>query len=268
MSKAFRLIASTGIHKGDREYQQDQVALMSHPRYNGCVLGIVADGMGGRSGGRKASDQVMLTAKQLFERFAPDSDDPVSVLKHIVTEAHIVIRLTAIAAEQEPHSTVAAFLITPRGDCHWVHAGDSRIYHVQNGQLLHRSSDHSYVQTLVDRGELTEAEANIHPHSNILVGCLGTENDPPATTHTISQLKPGDVILACSDGVWHYFAPTELASVVNSLTPREATEFLIEKARARARGTGDNLSLVIVRIEALETEKKIPTLTQLVASNG
>ena len=68
MTKAFRLIASTGIHKGDREYQQDQVALISHERHNGCVLGVVADGMGGRSGGRKASDQVMMTARQLFER--------------------------------------------------------------------------------------------------------------------------------------------------------------------------------------------------------
>lgn len=75
MTKAFRLIASTGIHKGDREYQQDQVTLISHPRHNGCVLGVIADGMGGRSGGRKASDQVMMTARQLFERYSPDTDD-------------------------------------------------------------------------------------------------------------------------------------------------------------------------------------------------
>jgi serine/threonine protein phosphatase PrpC len=256
MSKAIRLSASTGIHKGDREYQQDQVALLSHPRYNGCVLAVLADGMGGRSGGRKASDQVMLTAKQLFERYSPETDDPVAMLKSLVQEAHIVIRLTAITSEQEPHSTIAAFLINPRGDCHWVHAGDSRIYHFQNGRMMHRTSDHSYVQALVDRGEITEAEANTHPHSNILVGCLGTESDPPITTHMVHQLHPGDVLLSCSDGVWHYFSPTELGSVVESLTPREATEFLIEKARIRARGTGDNLSLVIVKIEALVEEKK------------
>ena len=68
MSKGYRLTASTGIHKGDRDYQQDRVALLNHARSNGCVLGIVADGMGGRSGGRKASDQVILTSRQLFER--------------------------------------------------------------------------------------------------------------------------------------------------------------------------------------------------------
>ena len=113
MTKAFRLIASTGIHKGDREYQQDQVALLSHPRYNGCVLAVLADGMGGRSGGRKASDQVMLTARQLFERYSPETDDPVTMLKALVQEAHIVIRLTAITSEQEPHSTITAFLINP-----------------------------------------------------------------------------------------------------------------------------------------------------------
>ena len=86
MSKGYRLTASTGIHKGDREYQQDQVALISHPRATGCVLGIVADGMGGRSGGRKASDQVMMTAKQLFERYSPDHDDAPSLLKQMVEE--------------------------------------------------------------------------------------------------------------------------------------------------------------------------------------
>jgi serine/threonine protein phosphatase PrpC len=129
MAKGYRLTASTGTHRGDREYQQDQIVLISHPRAVGCMLGVVADGMGGRSGGRKASDQVMLTARQLFERYSPDHDDPTVLLKQLVQEAHLVIKLTAISAEQEPHSTVAALLINPGGDCQWIHAGDSRIYH-------------------------------------------------------------------------------------------------------------------------------------------
>ena len=252
MSKAFRLTASTGIHRGDREYQQDQVVLLAHPRHNGCVLGVVADGMGGRSGGRKASDQVMMTARQLFERYSPELDDASAMLRHMLEEAHVVIRLTAISAEQEPHSTIAAFLINPRGDCHWAHAGDSRIYHFHGSEMVYRTSDHSYVQALVDRGEITEAQANVHPNSNILVGCLGTESDPPVTMHHVKQLRPGDTLMACSDGVWHYFSPNELASVIQGLTPREATEFLIDKARSRAQGGGDNLSRVIVKIEALD----------------
>lgn len=251
MTNGYRLTASTGIHKGDRDYQQDQVILLSHARVSGCLLAVLADGMGGRSGGRKASDQVMMTAKQLFERYSPETDDPVATLKQLVLEAHTVIKLTAISAEQEPHSTVVAFLINPGGDCYWAHAGDSRIYHFQSGKFIKRTMDHSYVQALVNRGEITEEEAHSHPQSNILMGCLGTENDPPIDTHFIPKLRAGDVLMACSDGVWHYFTNAELGSVLSTLSAREATEFLIEKARSRGHGGGDNLSLVVVKLEPL-----------------
>lgn len=251
MSKGYRITASTGIHKGDRDYQQDRVNLFTHERVTGCLLGIVADGMGGRSGGRKASDQVMMTAKQLFDRYSPTTDDATSMLKQIVEEAHTVIKLTAISSEQEPHSTLAAFLINPGGDCHWVHTGDSRIYHYQGNKLVHRTTDHSYVQALVDKGEISEDEANIHPQSNVLTGCLGTDEQPPISQHFIPKLRPEDVLIACSDGVWHYFSNNEIGSALSMLSPREATEFLIQKARSRARGGGDNLSLVIVKLEPM-----------------
>jgi serine/threonine protein phosphatase PrpC len=251
MASGYRLTASTGIHKGDRDYQQDQVALIKHGRVNGCILGIVADGMGGRSGGRKASDQVMMTAKQLFERYDPQTDDAVATLTQVVHEAHIVIKLTAISAEEEPHSTLAAFIINAAGDCHWAHTGDSRIYHYRGSTFVKRTMDHSYVQALVNRGEITEEEASVHPQSNILMGCLGTESDPPVDFHFIPQLTAGDTLMACSDGVWHYFNNNEIGSVLSSLSAREATEFLIEKARSRAHGGGDNLSLVIVKLEPL-----------------
>ena len=252
MTKGYRITASTGIHKGDRDYQQDQVNLLSHHRIPGCMLGIVADGMGGRSGGRKASDQVMLTAKQLFDRYAPETDDPPSMLRQIVEEAHIVIKLTAISAEEEPHSTLAAFLITQTGECYWVHTGDSRIYYYQGSKLVYRTIDHSYVQTLVDKGEIDEVEANNHPKANILMGCLGAEEAPPIAQHYIAKLQPNDVLMACSDGIWHYFSASEMGFALFMLSPREATEFLIQKAHSRACGAGDNLSIVIVKLEALD----------------
>lgn len=248
----YRLSASTGIHKGDRPYQQDQVAIISHPRAKGCVLVVVADGMGGRSGGRKASDQVIMTARQLFERYDPLTDDAEFALRQVVNEAHTVIRLTAISAEQEPHSTLAAYIINPAGDCHWIHSGDSRIYHFHNDRLVKRTLDHSYVQMLVDRGEITAQEANDHPKSNILLGCLGADEEPKVTCHFMQRLQVGDALLACSDGIWHYFTEDELGKVINALAPREASEFLIEKARQRAQGGGDNLSLAIVKVESLQ----------------
>ena len=255
MSTSYRLSAATGLHKGDRPYQQDQVILLAHPRVKGCVLAVVADGMGGRSGGRAASDQVVLTAKQVFERFSPETDSAEAMLDSIVRESHLLIRLVAISAEQEPHSTIAAYVIMPNGTCAWIHAGDSRIYHFREGKLLFQTSDHSYVQTLVDKGELTLEEARYHPQSNILLSCLGTSEDPPLIHHRIPVLKQGDVLMACSDGIWHYFAPEELSSITRLLSPREASQFLIERAGMRATGTGDNMSLAIVKIEPIPTDK-------------
>ena len=244
-----RLTAATGLDKGDRDYQQDQVKLLAHRRVAGCALGIVADGMGGKSGGRKASDQVVLTAQQLFERFMPQTDDPATALRQLVLEAHLMIKLTAITSEEEPHSTLAAFLIMPDRVCHVVHAGDSRVYHFRGRDMMFRTSDHSYVQRLVNEGQLTAKAALTHPQSNLLTGCLGALRDPPIALSEIARLEVGDSVMACSDGLWHYFDEREIGDTVASLAPREASQRLIAKARDRARGGGDNLSLVLVRVE-------------------
>lgn len=248
----YRLHAATGLHRGDRAYQQDQVALLLHPRATGCALGIVADGMGGKSGGRKAADQVLLTGRQVFERYVPQQDEASELLRQLVMEAHLMIKLTAITAEEEPHSTVAAILVNPGLDAWVVHAGDSRVYHFRGADMLRRTSDHSFVQRLVDEGKLTEEAANTHPQSNLLTGCLGTQADPPVTLWPIDQLAFGDTLLACSDGLWHYFTPKEIGAIVHALPPREASEMLISKARQRARGGGDNLSVALLRVDPLK----------------
>ncbi|MDQ5897371.1 MAG: family protein phosphatase, partial [Pseudomonadota bacterium] len=169
------MAAATGIDRGDRLYQQDQVEIFSHPRVPGCLLLILADGMGGKSGGRKAADQVLLIARQLFERFVPSREPASDLLKRIVLESHQMIRLTAITSEQEPHSTIAAALVLPDRQCHIIHAGDSRVYVFRGPSMMMRTFDHSLVQRLVEEGEISEEEANDHPHSHLLIGCLGAD---------------------------------------------------------------------------------------------
>ncbi|MDR0457477.1 MAG: protein phosphatase 2C domain-containing protein [Burkholderiaceae bacterium] len=248
MKNGYRLRAAVGLHRGDREQQQDQVILLRHPYASDCMMGVVADGMGGRTGGRRASDQVILTARQLFEHYLPAADDPEDLLRQIAQQAHALIRLTAVTTEQEPHSTFAAFLVNPGGQCVCAHSGDSRIYHFHGSTLIKRTLDHSYVQMLVDQGHLSEQEAAAHPQSNVLISCLGMEQEPQLDLHRISRLRAGDSLLACSDGLWHYFTADELGMVISSMPPRDASEMLIRQARQRAMGNGDNLSLAIVRI--------------------
>ena len=248
---AYRLLAATALHKGDRPYQQDQVQILRHGRVNGCLLAVLADGMGGKSGGRKAADQVALTARQLFDRHVPAKDDPAEMLRQLLLESHLMIKLTAITAEEEPHSTAAALLLGPGLSCHVVHAGDSRVYHFRGADLISRTRDDSYVQRLIDEGQITEEQANSHPQGNLLIGCLGTSSEPPVNQHHIDDLQPGDTLMCCSDGLWHYFTPRELGMYVNSFAPRNAGEMLVTRARQRAGGHGDNLSLAIVKVEQI-----------------
>jgi PPM family protein phosphatase len=248
----FRLSAATGLHKGDRAYQQDQVEIMVHARTQGAVLALVADGMGGKSGGRKAADQVLLTGRQIYERYVPLEDDPADMLRQVVQESHLMIKLTAITSEEEPHSTLAAFCISPNMSCDIAHAGDSRVYHFRGAEMMRRTVDHSFVQRLIDEGKISEEAANTHPQSNLLTGCLGTHAEPPLSLWHIDKLDFGDTMLACSDGLWHYFTPKEIGAIVHALPPREASEMLVSKARQRARGGGDNLSLALARVDPLK----------------
>jgi PPM family protein phosphatase len=247
MTKAITFSASSGIHQGDRESQQDRVCLFRNMREPNCILAIVSDGMGGLTGGRKAADQVMLTADQLFRSFDSKLDNSQQLLERIALDSHLVIGLTAMASTDQPHTTYASFIVTSSGACHWAHVGDSRIYHFRDAQLIKRSHDHSYVQSLVDNGEITSEQAINHPQSNILTRCLGSKVKPIVDHYSIKQLHSGDVVMACSDGVWPYFSKVEMGSILDNCNPREATELIITTARARSKRRGDNLSIAIVK---------------------
>lgn len=251
MPSPYRISAASGIDPGDRPYQQDQVGLWPHVRSPGCVLGVVADGMGGLSGGRNAAEQIVLTARQLFEQFDPGRDPSAEFLQRMAHEAHLGIRLTAVVSEQEPHSTLAAFLLEPGGICHFIHSGDSRLYHFRGPQLLHRSRDHSLVQSLVDRGELNELQAHHDRRSNLLLHCLGTQKPPEISLHRCAAMQPGDALLACSDGIWSYFSDIELGQLLAQAPARQSCETVVQLARKRARGKGDNLSLIVLRLDPI-----------------
>jgi PPM family protein phosphatase len=247
MTNAISFSASSGTHQGDRESQQDRVCLFRNQREPNCLLAIVSDGMGGLTGGRKAADQVILTADQLFKSFDSKVDSSVELLEKIALEAHLVIGLTAMASTDQPHTTYASFMVTSDGACHWAHVGDSRIYHFRDSHLIRRTMDHSYVQALLDSHEITEAQAINHPKSNVLTQCLGSKVTPKVTHHTIKKLMRGDVIMACSDGVWPYFKDNEMGSILENCNPREATELIITTARSRSKRRGDNLSIAIAK---------------------
>lgn len=240
-------------HQGDRREQQDRSGIFAHPSRSGVMLAALADGMGGHSGGAMAAEQVLLKARQNLEIYNP-GEPPEELLASTINEAHVVIKLTRFTSEQDPHST-AVLLLLHGGRADWAHTGDSRLYHFRGDKLMHLSGDHSLVAEMVRKGSLTSEQARSYPHKNVLIGCLGGEREPMIDLGHVAALQAEDAFLLCSDGLWAYFDPAELGAVVAAHAPRDAAETLINRARQRAEGAGDNISLVIVKISDPEAAK-------------
>lgn len=245
----FKVSACTAEHIGDRPEQQDRVAIVTSRRNPGALLAVVADGMGGRTGGRMAADQVVRTADSLFQETGEADSALAPLLQQIAAEAHTVVRLTAISSEKEPHSTMVA-LIVKRNHAVWAHSGDSRLYFFRRDRLVHRTADHSYAARLAAEGREQAAQIAAQRYRNVVVSALGIAGEPQLTLGEATDLQAGDLFLLCSDGLWAYFDDHELGSLLSKLSPREASEHLIRIARERAQGRGDNLSLAIVKLEA------------------
>lgn len=218
------------------------------------MLAVIADGMGGRSGGALAAEQVIHTAKEIFERFSPLTDDPDTILHTIAREADTVIKLSAISTEKRPHSTIVLLILTPEGKALWGHAGDSRLYHFKGPNFVQRTQDHTYHAHLAAQNRLQPAAQANPAVANLLVNFLGgTNREVKLSLNHYAGLQPNDTFLLCTDGLWQYFSEAELGAAIASHAPRQACEMLIKKARERAAGVkADNCTLAIVKLTKSE----------------
>lgn len=251
--------ACAAQHQGDRKEQQDRVAILPHPHRKGVALAVVADGMGGHTGGALAAEQVLHTARNNLENFSPSDESSQRMLENSMREAHTMIKASRFINEKDPHSTVVMLLLQP-GKVSWAHCGDSRLYYFRDGALRQRTVDHSYVEHLLATGKITAKQAQVHPNRNVLLTSLGGQDEPTFNFAELIDLAGGDAFVLCSDGLWAYFSDAELGQVINENTARNACEILIDQARMRAKGAGDNVSLAIIKLAEIEAPKvKIKT---------
>ncbi len=207
---------------------------------------LVCDGMGGHEAGEVASAVALSSLRRDLQ--ARDLSDPAEALRASLLDANEAV---LDASEESGHNSMGTTAVVGlvQGEQIWFGwVGDSRIYHFRQGELLHRSIDHTHVQRLVDAGVLTEEEARHHPDGNVLVQALGggRGNQPDLTPGVMGPflLQRGDVVLLCSDGLYDLIEDEEMIPLIAGLPLPEALERLV--GEANRRGGHDNITVVML----------------------
>ena len=212
---------------------------------NGCLFAVVADGMGGHSGGEVASGIVIEKAVQFLEKSVISDLNPDSIIK-LLTDANKCVWERAQKDKQLKGMGSTATLIIIKGSRALIgHVGDSRAYLFRSGRLEQLTKDHSYVQMLIENGYITEQEALRHPHRNIITRAIGAERDIDADALTV-ELQTGDVILLCSDGLNNAVTDEQICDILLSDVDT-AADRLIE-ASLSSGGT-DNITVFVTKMD-------------------
>jgi len=209
-------------------------------------LAVVADGMGGYEGGQEASRLAVETLVAVYRDFG--GDNPQDALAEALQTAHERIREYSFAhPELRGMGTTCTAAAIVRDALYYVHVGDTRLYLIRDGQITRVTRDHSYVGRLVESGLISPEEAETHPQRNILTAALGTNPDliMDSPGHP-EPLRPEDVLLICSDGLWGLVRDSEILDAVENKSAERAGRELI--GLARERGGPDNITVEILRL--------------------
>lgn len=207
-------------------------------------LFAIADGMGGAQAGEVAS---ALAAEALTDMQANGSGE--RRVAALIQEANRRVheRASTDASTSGMGTTITAALVEDDGTVTFGHVGDSRAYLLRDGALEQLTNDHSLVAELVRRGELSPAEAEVHPQRSVITRALGTDPDIDVDTFTF-RAQPGDLFLICSDGLSDMLDHDTIESIL--LAHRDdleaASKALVQGAN-RAGGE-DNITAVLFEI--------------------
>jgi len=159
---------------GDREDNQDRAAVVTG---DGSALLVVMDGMGGHAYGARAAEVGCRTLLELYRAEHKPLFDPLGFLHLALGRAHaaIVALGTKLSMDARPRATCAVCLVQ-RGEAYWAHVGDSRVYHLRDGEVVTRTRDHSHVEQLLREGSIREEDMQAHPMRNYVECCLGGES--------------------------------------------------------------------------------------------
>jgi protein phosphatase len=229
--------------------------------YAGPWLLAVCDGVGGAARGDIASSTAVQQLRRLDEQPA---GDPVALVAGALHRAHDRI---GELVEHDPAlngtSTTATLALFDGHKIAIGHVGDTRAYLLRGGELTRLTKDHTFVQSLIDEGRLSEDEARVHPHRNLILQALDGvhETEPDLFTE---PLRAGDRLLLCSDGACGVLDDTRIADILGTATPDFA---VVELVRASLEaGSSDNVTCVVADVVPEGDREPVDTTPLLVGA--
>lgn len=220
-------------------------------------LFVVADGMGGHTGGAVASSLAVDIVVSTYQRFP--HTDMAAALRSAVQEAN---RQVYHVAQYEGRQGMGTTLVCAaiHNEFLWVaHVGDSRAYLFRSNKLQRLTRDHTLVNQLVDHHLLTMSEAQSHPQGHVLVRAVGHKPEVEVEVSGPISIFQGDMILLCTDGVHGMVSDDQIAAVLqdNAADAQAAADYLI--AMADAAGGEDNATALVIRVDKVKQPRNSPS---------
>lgn len=230
-----------------RMVNEDRVAFLEHPDH--FKLAILADGMGGHNAGDVASEMAIQEMKSYFLNLDAEQVNSSEAKRQWMLEVIQMIN-EKIYNHSLSHEgcrgmgTTAITVLIDGDQCLIGHIGDSRVYYFTTENVSLVTRDHSYVNFLIENGEISEDEAENHPQKNIIVKSLGTESTIDPDFYELQLSKPS-YLLICSDGLSNKISKEEMAAILTlPLSIEEKGKKLIQLANDS--GGEDNISVILL----------------------
>lgn len=246
MSEMFNYCLVVGQTDVGRKRAANEDNMVNAITQNGLVA-VVCDGMGGHVGGAAASRIAVTAIVENLENVYYD-DPRIAIGESIDVANHAIIRQTEVQPELTGMGSTCVMLLVRDGKVYYGHVGDSRIYLVRSKKIIQLTKDHSYVQMLVDRGQITKEEAERHPRKNEITNALGIPGMAPATVADDALIpEAGDCFLLCSDGLSGMVSDDAICKIVSRQSEMNAQE-RVDKLVCLANENGgvDNITVQMV----------------------
>ncbi len=215
--------------------------------YSGSNLFAVADGMGGHAGGDVASSLAIHRLKDLDHAFPSTAAAERALRDAIADTATELIDTVVVRPELAGMGTTVSAIVMVDDHAVIAHIGDSRVYLYRDDALTQITTDHTFVQRLVDSGRITPEEARYHPRRSVLMRVLGDMDPDPEIDAFVMQTQPGDRWLICSDGLSGVVDDAHTGKVLGQgLAPGRTADLLLKQALDG--GAPDNVTIVLVDV--------------------